>query len=77
MEIDYKQHAVVLGTVMTKAYVYRRGGKIAEGVLAQMISVALDRMEKGYVGVLIMVGGETGHPAKIKEVAQRSDFPRS
>jgi hypothetical protein len=42
-----------------------------------MITVALDHMEKGYVGVMIMVGGETWHPAKIKEVAQRSDFPSS
>jgi hypothetical protein len=77
MEVDYKQHAVVLGTPVTKAYFYRRGGKIGEGALAQMITVALDHVEKGYVGVMIMVGGETWHPAKIKEVAQRSDFPSS
>ena len=48
MEIDYKQHAVVLGTPMRSAYFYKRGGKIAEGALDQMITVALDHMEKDY-----------------------------
>ena len=62
---------------MKSAYFSRRGGKIAEGALAQMIAVALDHMEKGYVGVMITVGGETWQSTKIKEVAQRSDFPRS
>jgi|HubBroStandDraft_6_1064221.scaffolds.fasta_scaffold2337390_1 hypothetical protein len=75
MEIDYKQHAVVLGTAQRSAYF--GCGKIAEGALAKMITVALDHMEQRYVGVMIMVGGETWHPARIKEVAQRSDFPSS
>jgi hypothetical protein len=72
--IDYNAHAVVLGTEPTETQ--SRGGKLAEGALGKMIAVALDHIGKGYVGVMILVGGETWQRNKIKEVSQRTDFPK-
>jgi len=74
MEIDYNAHAVVLGTNPTETY--SRGGKLAEGALGKMIAIALDHIGKGYVGVMILVGGETWQRGRIKEVSQREDFPK-
>ena len=74
--IDYNAHAVVFGTKSTAAYLYSRGGKLAEGALDKMVAVALDHIGKGYVGVMILVGGETWQRNKIKEVSQQADFPK-
>jgi hypothetical protein len=76
MQIDYSAHAIVHGTKLTRAYFSRRGPKLAEGPLGKMIAVALDHICKGYVGVMILVGGETWQAEEIKEVAQRADFPK-
>jgi hypothetical protein len=72
--IDYNAHAVVIGTEPTETH--SRGGKLAEGALGKMIAVALDHIGKGYVGVMILVGGETWQRNKIKEVSQQADFPK-
>ena len=36
----------------------------------------LDHIGKGYVGVMILVGGETWQRNKIIEVSQQADFPK-
>jgi hypothetical protein len=72
--IDYKAHAVVIGTEPTETH--SRGDKLAEGALGKMIGVALDHIDKGYIGVMILVGGETWQRNKIKEVSQQADFPK-
>ena len=72
--IDYNAHAVVLGTEPTETQ--SRGGKLPEGALGKMIAVALDHIDKGYIGVMILVGGETWQRNKIKEVSQQADFPK-
>lgn len=74
VKIDYKAHAVVEGTKLTAGY--SRGGKLAEGSLAKMIVIALDFIDRDYVGVMVLVdGGLTWQADKIREVSQRADFP--
>ena len=64
MAIDYTAYAVVSG----RAPMATRAGEIAAGELGKMIPIAVEHMDKGYVGVLILVGNEAWMPDKIKEV---------
>jgi len=66
MAIDYTAYAVVSGI----APMATRASEIAAGELGKMISIALEHMAKGYVGVLILVGNETWLPDKIKAVGR-------
>ena len=73
MDVDFDQGATLTGTPPVGGYM--RGGTLATGTLAKMVTMAIGYIEQGYADVTIRRDDAPDlHAQEIRELAARTDL---
>ena len=77
MNIDLEQQATLNG-IAPSDNVFKRGGTLGQGTVAEMVMRGLDYVDSGYMGVMVVYDGGMLDATKIQEVAaqiRKNGFP--
>jgi hypothetical protein len=74
MDIDYRAYAK-LHSVAPTTQTFAFGEPVLGGALSRVIGLAMERLDQGHSGVMVLVNQDTLLPEQIREIAARNDFP--